>query len=556
MAIRVSEFIAGARREYLLNNERKDPHAATRLRVFNIGDEVTVHKPTGAKRLDKLSALQDGPFEVVECGTSGADYKIRRLGKSGKPRWVHVDQIRKLRRFLQEDKAAELPEAKPHAKGWEVCKIVGEKGMTRRSKQYKVLWQGYVTTSWEPSKNIDHCAEKVKEWVELKPERQHQLSQMTDVQLTEEFEEWTLIAAVEVQGGQSQQDVKPWLSGGADRTQAATKEEVTQQQVGEFQELQCGMCSDTTEIAAATDAKGSAASAALEEPAADQQKQGGVSMDLIPPRMQTGLIREIMAKAGYTMDRLRGVMASPPCESYSLADASNISRGFFYRDHSVAEKPPRSKESYTTAVHERMRQKAIDDDDMVRYLTESMLLDWEEGYAYDAMIENPHASLRHRPFMRGERLEAALERKTINYCAYGLKYTKLTDLWTTQKKWNPRGATGNGRCNDGACRQGWRNKRTHRWNHTERIGGPSHLQPKGPNVLKELWKLPQALTHEFISQLPDPGTCDEKMVVLDLFSGGESWRRAVEAAGYIYVPVDIKLHNQSADSSTIRLQSE
>ena len=153
-------------------------------------------------------------------------------------------------------------------------------------------------------------------------------------------------------------------------------------------------------------------------------------------------------------------------------------------------------------------------------------------------------------------MEAAMERKTINYCAFGLKYQKVTDLWTTQKEWNPRGATGNGRCNDGACRQGHRNARTRRWNHTQRIGGPGHLQPKGPNVLKELWKLPQALTHEFIAQLPDPGTCDEKMVVLDLFSGGESWRRAVEAAGYIYVPVDIRLHSQSADNSAINQQSE
>ena len=67
---------------------------------------------------------------------------------------------------------------------------------------------------------------------------------------------------------------------------------------------------------------------------------------------------------------------------------------------------------------------------------------------------------------------------------------------------------------------------------------------------KELWKLPQALTHVFIAQLPDPGTCGEEMVVLDLFSGGEGWRRAVEATGYIYVPVDIKLHSHSLMSTS------
>ena len=46
------------------------------------------------------------------------------------------------------------------------------------------------------------------------------------MQLTEEFEEWALTAAIEVQiqvEGQSQQDVKPMLSGEAGRTQAAIK---------------------------------------------------------------------------------------------------------------------------------------------------------------------------------------------------------------------------------------------------------------------------------------------------------------------------------------------
>ena len=52
-----------------------------------------------------------------------------------------------------------------------------------------------------------------------------------------------------------------------------------------------------------------------------------------------------------------------------------------------------------------MRQKAIDDDDMVRYLTESVLLDWEEGYTYDAMIENPHASV--------STTQAIYERRTV-----------------------------------------------------------------------------------------------------------------------------------------------
>ena len=39
----------------------------------------------------------------------------------------------------------------------------------------------------------------------------------------------------------------------------------------------------------------------------------------------------------------------------------------------------------------------------------------------------------------------------------------------------------------------------------------------------------------------------EKKYVIDLFAGGESWRKSVEAAGYVYIPVDLrKLINRSA----------
>ena len=69
------------------------------------------------------------------------------------------------------------------------------------------------------------------------------------------------------------------------------------------------------------------------------------------------------------------------------------------------------------------------------------------------------------------------------------------------------------------------------WNHRERIGGPAHLQPKGPNVEKLLWRLPQKLTHEFTEQLIQTQKNGEQKVVIDFFSGGESWKPAVDVAG-------------------------
>ena len=107
MAVQVSRFIAEARAHYFMSQERKDPHAKTRLRVFNVGDEVTIHRPTGEKKLDKLSPLQDGPFEVVSQGPTGADYMVRRIGTAGKPRCVHVDQMRELKRVVTTEEAEE-----------------------------------------------------------------------------------------------------------------------------------------------------------------------------------------------------------------------------------------------------------------------------------------------------------------------------------------------------------------------------------------------------------------------------------------------------------------
>ena len=47
------------------------------------------------------------------------------------------------------------------------------------------------------------------------------------------------------------------------------------------------------------------------------------------------------------------------------------------------------------------------------------------------------------------------------------------------------------------------------------------------------------------------GQVKGKDVVLDLFSGGESYRRAVEAAAYVYVPIDLK--TLSKDDGTLEL---
>ena len=69
------------------------------------------------------------------------------------------------------------------------------------------------------------------------------------------------------------------------------------------------------------------------------------------------------------------------------------------------------------------------------------------------------------------------------------------------------------------------------------IAGPADRAIKGPDKKKQLWRLPEDLTTEWLTALgpPQPG----KDGIVDVFAGGESWRAAVDAAGYRYVAVDI-----------------
>ena len=47
-------------------------------------------------------------------------FLIKKIGKSkSKGRWVHLDQIKKFKRFLMEEEGEEAAAAKPHSKQYE-----------------------------------------------------------------------------------------------------------------------------------------------------------------------------------------------------------------------------------------------------------------------------------------------------------------------------------------------------------------------------------------------------------------------------------------------------
>ena len=156
--------------------------------------------------------------------------------------------------------------------------------------------------------------------------------------------------------------------------------------------------------------------------------------------------------------------------------------------------------------------------------------------------------------MRGEQIEKMLTRMTVDYCAYGKPYRKATDLWTSFE-WMPKGSTGNGRCNNGQCGMGEESK-AGRFKHKVVIAGENARRLGGKHQKKQLWSLPKTLTEELLcavqekqqsavsdsqSTVPVTEQCPTtQRVVIDLFSGGESWREVVESKGFRYIPVDIR----------------
>ena len=81
------------------------------------------------------------------------------------------------------------------------------------------------------------------------------------------------------------------------------------------------------------------------------------------------MIRDVCEQMGIRKEDLLAVVSSPPCETFSHADASNI-RKFpddnYYRNHDHEDKPPRSWASCKDQSALDKQRKAIQHDQMVR----------------------------------------------------------------------------------------------------------------------------------------------------------------------------------------------
>ena len=255
------------------------------------------------------------------------------------------------------------------------------------------------------------------------------------------------------------------------------------------------------------------------------------------------LIATICRKLGVSREMLAGVVASPPCVSYTKLDHVSRERGNNYREANKPY-PPRKLDGSLKA--QLKRKIAQEHDDMVMNLLQSITLDHAEGYQYDFCIENPAGLMRHRPFMMGDAWLQVSHLSNVDYCAFNHDYMKTTDLWHSFGGHHTfKGTTGDGRCHR-RCGAG-RYKANGRFSHYKRHAGEAGTGVTGPDQMLQKWQIPHLLCEEVVSKMKPK---NDQKTILDLFSGGESYRNAVESAGYTYVPVDIKTLASDTESGS------
>ena len=252
------------------------------------------------------------------------------------------------------------------------------------------------------------------------------------------------------------------------------------------------------------------------------------------------IIEEICRELEISLFQVLLIWASPDCRTYSRADASNISRGNEYRDHSDPFRPPK-------AIFDDKRFEAIKQDALVASVLKSFLKTIKFDMGANLIMENPAGSLRLRPFVWIYEMIIGLTRHTIDYCAFGSDRRKTTDFWCTFP-WDPAGDTGNGRCQR-KCKAGsWVDTDgVSSYRHPVVVGGNNDRRPTGHYAKSQIpLRLYQDIIQAAAHRAHKEGTLDDRKVIIELFAGSTSLGTVARQAGFDYVAVDIsKLSEKS-----------
>ena len=244
-----------------------------------------------------------------------------------------------------------------------------------------------------------------------------------------------------------------------------------------------------------------------------------LKMDLNGEETPEALLETICKKAGVERKDIVLAWASPPCETYSRANWSNLSRGNHYRDKSGGESTVSEEKATKARQHDRLTQRVKEVLQMIKFF----------------VMENPQGGMEKMWFMA----DWESKKRVVELCAYMWPFKKTTNLWTNLGKlWQQNGTTGNGRCGD-KCTQGDMDPITKRFRHFMALAVHPERGPRGVGSAKMTCGIPDMLITEILKGMAEAVNMKGK-VVLDLCAGFNSIRNAVLKAGASYVGVDIE----------------
>ena len=222
--------------------------------------------------------------------------------------------------------------------------------------------------------------------------------------------------------------------------------------------------------------------------------------------------------------------ASPPCDSYSKLGPVNAGRGTHTRDYTDPTWPPRKDGS-------SQGRKAQAADELTENLTHT-LLDAHTAEVIQCAVENPTGGMSRRPFMNNPDWLQHTQCLVVDYCAFKHPVKKPTNIWISETTWEPKGETGNGRCNQ-ACSSGSIDPETKRHRHYAVLAGRGDRGLQPPRIQQQKNSVPALLQREILQAVIRAANNDRK-IVIDFFAGYGSMRKVAEELGLTYVGVDVK----------------
>jgi len=556
------QWVAECEEKYNKKMEEKVAKKA-REREFKLGDLVKLHRKLGNRTTSKVSRPKEGPYEIVGLPTEGrpSTYLARQIGGT-KKRFDFAAEALELYHDMPDDEEGHDEEREEQESQdsendeqdeeqddteYKVEYIVGERGNLKKgTKQYNCKLLGYEEPSWIVEKELFGCEKLIQAWHRSKA-RQGKGAKLAT-------KKNAMSAAVEKafpchhcsRKFSSKAEVFRHLA-------MVRKHRKKLPRVGKvttaFQQLLDHARNNPRNRPSSRERKEARTKireARQERREARRKKRGFVREDLLSLPAEQAL-RQICELAGVDVGDVAHVHASPPCRTYSPADATNAGKvpPCNYRNPEDPERGPCCEDPAC-----KYRRIALHDDNLVQHILSIFQHARESMPAVNVSLENPHGSLRLRPFMR--RFESCRDVKCahVDYCAYGYLYKKATDIWTTVLDWVPFGITGTGRC-ERKCGSGswhWTHSGKERYRHFVALAQQPEEGIIGQGASRALNSIPTSLGVELLSASLSSwfSSSAAKMpsarqpVLIDLCAGYGSLRRAAEEVGMRYVGVDIR----------------